>query len=61
MLSVSTLAIQKFDMERFKLRKVYTVEVTADICNWRTWMITWTQTGLGKVYGGISRSQLQTV
>jgi hypothetical protein len=30
-LSVCTLASQKFDMERFKLRKLNKVEVTEDI------------------------------
>jgi hypothetical protein len=39
-------------MERFKLRKLNTVEVTEDICNLRTKMITWTQTGLAKISEG---------
>jgi hypothetical protein len=48
-------------MERFKLRKLNKVEVTEDFCNLRTYLIIWTQTGLAKIYEGISRSQLKRV
>jgi hypothetical protein len=56
-LSVSKRAAQKFDIERFNLKNINDVEAKEEYQvkpqigsqHCKSWMITWTSTGLGKV------------